>query len=339
MRERAGRGPFSREGIGSQADKLNFSAGIMRRMGLLLFPLSILCIPLSAATILILQPHITASASAMTQQPSFLHSHPPTPWIDMSKLSLTRKRRPANLAAKEEDDAFDASDYTDDYYLNYEQNAPQKRQRPPRRRAPLRQNPKSRTINVCPPLKGQVGAPELPTIKTTDPRIIERWLHDNVGDYGGDGYSILGFDSETIAKPPWKPERASLPDGPATVQLSTPSSCIIIHLSRCGDGSAACAPEILRDVINNPKIIKVGVGIDDDALEMYRWSKESVVDNQQFWEMTSRFDLGCVLPGKNPGRRSGLGELAREILGVEMNKSRVRLAGRYALAADFFASC
>lgn len=171
--------------------------------------------------------------------------------------------------------------------------------------------------NIIQALGGPVGAPELPVLQTKDPRIIERWLGDNTGS----DTSILGFDIE-LAKPPWKPERQSLPDGPATVQLSTPNSCIIIQLSCCGDGSASHAPEILRSVINNPNIIKVGVGIDDDALELYRWSKESL-DNTQLWEMKSRFDLGCILPDNNPSRRSGIRELAQKGLGVEINKSKV----------------
>ncbi|KAL9183805.1 hypothetical protein ACHAXT_004661 [Thalassiosira profunda] len=156
------------------------------------------------------------------------------------------------------------------------------KRRPPRRGAssqspqPRRQKPG--LSNLCPPLDGPVGAPELPVLTTKDPRIIERWLDEHVGSDASDGHSILGFDTESIAKPPWMPDRASLPDGPATVQLSTPSSCLVVHLSRCGDGSALHAPEVLRSIINNPRIIKVGVGIDDDALELYRWSQESYED-------------------------------------------------------------
>eukprot|EP00581_Thalassiosira_minuscula_P030513 CAMPEP_0183766968 /NCGR_PEP_ID=MMETSP0739-20130205/11904_1 /TAXON_ID=385413 /ORGANISM="Thalassiosira miniscula, Strain CCMP1093" /LENGTH=89 /DNA_ID=CAMNT_0026005829 /DNA_START=172 /DNA_END=437 /DNA_ORIENTATION=+ len=88
---------------------------------------------------------------------------------------------------------------------------------------------------MCPPLDGKVGAPPLPVLTTKDPRIIQRWLEEHVsssssgsGSSDSSEYSILGFDIESIAKPPWKPERASLPDGPATIQLSTPSSCIIV---------------------------------------------------------------------------------------------------------------
>jgi len=172
------------------------------------------------------------------------------------------------------------------------------RRRPPR---PQRRV-KTGLSNICPPLGGIVGAPELPVLTTKDPRIIERWIDEHVGT--SNEYTILGFDSESIAKPPWKPKRQSLPDGPATVQLSTTTSCIIIQLALCGDGSASFAPKILQSVINDPKIIKVGVGVDDDALELYRWSQEEN-DQQLMYDMKSRLDLGCILPDKTSNRRAG----------------------------------
>lgn len=200
-------------------------------------------------------------------------------------------------------------------------------------------SPTSKKLShTIPPLEGVVGAPPLPVLTTKDPRIIERWLQENVPAFSsGDKntYSIIGFDQEQIAKPPWKPERVALPDGPATVQLSTPTSCLIIQLSSCGDGSALHAPEALREVISNERIIKVGVGIDDDALELYRWSKESVVGKggndsaqelqqheTQLLELKSRFDLGCLLPHKNPSSRAGIKELGETVLGVNLVKSK-----------------
>lgn len=183
--------------------------------------------------------------------------------------------------------------------------------------------PSKKLSHTIPALEGVVGAPPLPVLTTKDPRIIERWLEENVAAFISDDIcSILGFDQESIAKPPWKPERASLPDGPATVQLSTPSSCIIIQLSRCGDGSALHAPAVLRDVINNERIIKVGVGIDDDALEFYRWSRESFEEETQLYDLKSRFDLGCLLPYKNPSTRAGIKELGEKVIGVSLNKSK-----------------
>lgn len=200
----------------------------------------------------------------------------------------------------------------------------------------LRQDPRASggLSHTAPALGGPLGAPELTVLTTKDSNIIRRWLEEHVPLYSGvsnnnngcEEASVLGFDVESIAKPPWRPERASLPDGPATVQLSTTDSCLIVQLARCGDGSVKNAPQILRDLVNNPNIIKVGVGIDDDALELYRWSEEGQTGmesmERNLWEMTSRFDIGCVLPGNNPGRRLGLRELAKTILGVDISKNK-----------------
>lgn len=187
-------------------------------------------------------------------------------------------------------------------------------------------SPTSKKLShTIPSLQGEVGAPPLPVLTTRDSKVIERWLEENVPAFSSDQKSIVGFDQESIAKPPWKPERAKLPDGPATVQLSTSTSCLIIQLSCCGDGSALHAPAALREVINNERIIKCGVGIDDDALEFYRWSKESAESQQdetQLFELKSRFDLGCLLPHKNPSSRAGIKELGETVLGVSINKRK-----------------
>ena len=181
---------------------------------------------------------------------------------------------------------------------NKSSSAQRQKRRPPRQQRRV----KTGLSNICPPLGGIVGAPELPVLTTKDPRIIERWIDEHVGT--SNEYTILGFDSESIAKPPWKPERQSLPDGPATVQLSTTTSCIIIQLALCGNGSASYAPKILQNVINDPKIIKVGVGVDDDALELYRWSLEEG-NEKLIYDMKSRLDLGCLLPDTKSNRRAG----------------------------------
>ena len=231
-------------------------------------------------------------------------------------------------------------------------NSNQRRTRPARRRndnnnssrrggpsssPPGRRSRPGKMSNIIPPLKGVLGAPELPTLMTRDPAIIERWLaenvpsfrHDNANDDGNDGegnYSIIGVDVESIAKPPWRlRERAHLPDGPATIQLATTGSCLIVQLALCGDGSAGHAPSVLRELMNDPNIIKCGVSIDDDALELYRWSKEGGGSEETSWQMASRLDLGCILPDNNPSRRAGLRELGQKVLGVDMLKSK-RLA-------------
>lgn len=315
------------------------------------------------STFRLVYPSSAASPSIMSQpmhyQASFLHATGASGTTDTN--SRKRSHSTSTLfGLSEGDDVNDKLVGGNTNSGSKESGAQRKRTKPPRRNSPQR-SPRIRkgktnyprvaktgpsNIMLCPPLNGPAGAPQLPVLTTKDPTIIEKWLDEHVGvvsnDGDGDasnGYAILGFDSESIAKPPWRPERASLPDGPATIQLSTPASCLIVQLSICGDGSARHAPDVLRRrVINNPRIIKVGVGIDDDALEMYRWSKESFGDaeeeggrvmNQeqqqkkpQLWEMTSRFDLGCILPDKHPSRRSGLRELAQKIIGVDINKSK-----------------
>ena len=109
------------------------------------------------------------------------------------------------------------------------------------------------------------GAPSLPVLVTNSPRTIEQWLSTHCGTD-----AVLGFDTESMAKAVWFSERAILLDGPSTVQLSTVDSCLIVHLTRYGDGTAPYAPEALRAVRNDSTLVKAGVGIDADAIELYR---------------------------------------------------------------------
>ena len=109
------------------------------------------------------------------------------------------------------------------------------------------------------------GAQSLPVLVTNSPRTIEQWLSTHCGTD-----AVLGFDTESMAKAVWFSERAILLDGPSTVQLSTVDSCLIVHLTRYGDGTAPYAPEALRAVLNDSTVVKAGVGIDADTIELYR---------------------------------------------------------------------
>lgn len=154
---------------------------------------------------------------------------------------------------------------------------------------------------------------------------MERWLNENVS-----GNCILGFDTESVAKADWFPDRQHLPDGPACIQLSTVDSALVVHLARCGDGTAKNAPEVLRQVLNDPFVIKAGVGLDDDALEVYRWGKANTQSQQgqgqgqgrpTNWEIRSRFDLGAVAGG-SARQRMGLRRVAAIVANVDLPKSR-----------------
>ena len=57
--------------------------------------------------------------------------------------------------------------------------------------------------------------------------------------------------------------------GPATVQLATSKSCLVVHLVRpSGRRSQACAP-ILKAVLCDKCFVKAGCALDDDMLALF----------------------------------------------------------------------
>jgi hypothetical protein len=86
--------------------------------------------------------------------------------------------------------------------------------------------------------------------------------------------------------------------------------------------------------MSNPDIIFVGVGIDEDFMELHRWKRqifqEDLDQQQQQQESTAspslplRIDLGGI-GGTAYNGKTGLKRLAQSILGVELRKSK-RLA-------------
>lgn len=101
--------------------------------------------------------------------------------------------------------------------------------------------------------------------------------------------------------------------GPATVQLSTLESSVVIQLARKnGKPSTACAP-LLAAVLQDDSIVKVGCGIDQDLLQLSsQWHK---------LEARSRLDLSDVFD-LNGGNTLGLKTLTRHALGIDLPKPR-----------------
>lgn len=101
--------------------------------------------------------------------------------------------------------------------------------------------------------------------------------------------------------------------GPATVQLSTMDSSVVIQLARKnGKPSTACAP-LLAAVLQDDSIVKVGCGIDQDLVQLSsQWHK---------LEARSRLDLSDVFD-LNGGNTLGLKTLAQYALGIDLPKSR-----------------
>ena len=157
---------------------------------------------------------------------------------------------------------------------------------------------------------------ELPITYTNDPTTVNKWLCDNISYQDGNSFTCLGFDVESAPDLPWRKPTSTASSltmpRPSTVQLSTPHSSLIIHLTPDYDTDESLL-QPLQNVLSDPTIIKAGAGIDDDMLELYRW-KSSL-------HAKCRFDIGGIGSSAN-GNRIGLQRLVRAIVGAELLKSK-----------------
>eukprot|EP00961_Rhodomonas_salina_P061749 829063-Rhodomonas_salina.1 len=126
---------------------------------------------------------------------------------------------------------------------------------------------------------------------------------------------VLGFDTES--KPQFVSRKpGALPHGPAVLQLSTCSQCLVVHLPPFTKSKkkelhplvAALAP-----ILSDASVIKAGVGLDDDALDLWSASRGTL-------EVRGRFDLGGV--GAEPPRTRGLANLTEAFLNVDLKKNK-----------------
>lgn len=167
---------------------------------------------------------------------------------------------------------------------------------------------------------------ELEVTYTNDPKTIVRWLSDNCKTENDNIHSYLGFDIESSPNLPWRQSaNPEFDNRPATIQMSSTHSSIVVHLTsnKIGtDNSMKKANHPLQAVLNDPTIIKVGAGLDEDMLELYRWDKSM--------NAKSRFDIGGIIPNKSKAiltdeqkrSRSGLQKLLKEIVGLDLPKSK-----------------
>ena len=158
---------------------------------------------------------------------------------------------------------------------------------------------------------------ELPVIYTNDPKTVEKWLTEHCSSQVDGVHSVLGFDVEAAPNLPWrKPTNPDFINRPATVQLSTPYSSIVVHLTERPTSPRGTSTSILSPLVamlSDETILKVGAGINEDMLELYRWNP--------CLDARSRFDIGGVGSDSNRSR-VGLQKLVRAIVGVEMVKSK-----------------
>mmetsp|Transcript_14574 Transcript_14574/g.21876 ORF Transcript_14574/g.21876 Transcript_14574/m.21876 type:complete len:486 (-) Transcript_14574:172-1629(-) len=184
---------------------------------------------------------------------------------------------------------------------------------------PLQQlPPQSKSSNIISPSVIRNNAQgELPITYTNDSKTLEKWLSDNCILQAGTKHTFLGFDVEAAPNVPWcRAVNREFIDRPATVQISTPYESIIVHLT--GDNGSGSAPasalKPLQAMLSDPTILKVGAGIDEDMLELYRW------DNSL--NANSRFDIGGIGSDSKTKRRIGLQKLVGAIVGVDLAKSK-----------------
>ena len=103
----------------------------------------------------------------------------------------------------------------------------------------------------------------------------------------------------------WREYDPFFANRPATVQLSTPTSALVIHLTQ------EITLTSLQKVLADPQILKVGVAINDDMLELYRWN--------QHYDSKGRLDLSGI---GSTSQMVSLQKLVRAIVGVELPKSK-----------------
>ena len=126
---------------------------------------------------------------------------------------------------------------------------------------------------------------------TDDARAVNKWLNKHAA-----GAAALGFDTETACAFPGRKPPAP---GPHVLQLAAGDACLVAHLVS-GD---VCASGALADVLSDPSVVKVGVGLDDDAVELYN------IDSRL--ALCGRLDIG----GPRKGRRIALREVAYRAIG------------------------
>ena len=143
-------------------------------------------------------------------------------------------------------------------------------------------------------------------VYTADPVEAEAWMRNNIIDCSA---QAVGFDIE------WKPQYVSKKKGgvenkTAVLQLGVESSCLVLHL--CNMKSP---PKLLRSILNDKKILKVGSGILQDVAKLKRDTGLiclGLVDTQKMAKSM----------GTNAPQKLGLKALAEHFLGINLEKPK-----------------
>ena len=120
---------------------------------------------------------------------------------------------------------------------------------------------------------------------TNEAGVVGTWLDDALRE----GAKAFGFDTETKPRFSKRSPGESEP-GPALLQLATADGkCLVVQLAGRSwrNKKQKALVKALQPVLGNKKLPKVGVGLDDDCVELWRGSKGSL-------EVKCRIDIGGV---------------------------------------------
>mmetsp|Transcript_17608 Transcript_17608/g.40418 ORF Transcript_17608/g.40418 Transcript_17608/m.40418 type:complete len:423 (+) Transcript_17608:261-1529(+) len=159
-------------------------------------------------------------------------------------------------------------------------------------------------------------------VYTNDVDVAFRWVERNLWSDSNTRLSnspkVLGLDVESSPRLPWREDkyRADTYFGPATIQLSTVSEALVLQIAQDGHGpiyDQTGLPDFIHDVLSDDTILKSGLGIDDDMVELYRWCRGlGVADEELSWASSGGNDSGSGSGnddgnGNDNGSESGSG--------------------------------
>ena len=109
-------------------------------------------------------------------------------------------------------------------------------------------------------------------------------------------------------------------EGPATVQISVVDAALVLQIAQEASGPHLDTIPFLSEVLADSSILKVGVGLDQDMIELIRWPKDH--EGSVLWtdEIVGRLDIGGI--GGRYGSTMSLKSLARTICGVDLPKDK-----------------
>lgn len=163
------------------------------------------------------------------------------------------------------------------------------------------------------PLEKSVGAYTLPypaegveVVYTADSAEAETWLRNNIIDCSA---QAVGFDIKWKLQQEYN-KKDGVENKTAILQLGVESSCMVLHLS-----NMKSPPELLRSILNDKEILKVGKAIRQDIKKLQRdtgLTCKGTVDTQ---EMAKSL-------GTNAPKKLGIKALANHFLGINLGKPK-----------------